>query len=386
MNRVNCMFLAVCCAAFAASAETVLQFTPSATGAQTTESIPTDVSSPATGAFTWEAWFKASDLTLAENRMVAQTGWAWNDEGRLVLEIRKHSSTGGNPKLAAFYRYNSATVRLCGPTTISSGWHHAALVRNDTDIALYLDGALETSTNNYVNATPSGVSTAPFLIGPAFYGSLAEVRLWNVARTAAEIASTKDKRLTGNETNLLGYWPLDEGTATVTPTNIVTGVAATPVSMSGNTVGYNQGAGTAAYADDAGLTLTPVPAEGTVYTTTASGGKWSEIAWTPSTPVSGTGARIVLAGAGAFENDLGTFTLNALTFSATASLSGDGLVFAAEGDANPTLATTGAVTNDVNVAMRLDAPLTWTGDNAAGSMRLNGALSEIGRASCRERV
>ena len=123
---------------------------------------------------------------------------------------------------------------------------------------------------------------------------------------------------------------------------------------------------------------TPVPSAGTVYTTTAQGGKWSEIVWTPSTPVSGTGAKIVLAGAGAFENDLGTFTLNALTFSATASLSGDGLVFAAEGDANPTLVTTGAVTNDVNVAMRLDAPLTWTGDDRYGSLRLNGALSGTG--------
>ena len=119
-------------------------------------------------------------------------------------------------------------------------------------------------------------------------------------------------------------------------------------------------------------------AEPIVYTTTAPGGKWSEIAWTPSTPVSGTGAQIVLAGAGDFENDLGAFTLNALTFSATASLSGDGLVFTADGTANPTLATTGAVTNDVNVAMRLDAPLTWTGDNAGGSMRLNGPLSGTG--------
>ena len=91
MNRVKFLFLSACCAAVAASAETVLQFTPSANNVQSTESIPTDVSSPATGAFTWEAWFKASDLTLAENRMVAQTGWAWNDEGRLVLEIRKHA-------------------------------------------------------------------------------------------------------------------------------------------------------------------------------------------------------------------------------------------------------------------------------------------------------
>ncbi|MBR1589083.1 MAG: LamG domain-containing protein, partial [Kiritimatiellae bacterium] len=117
---------------------------------------------------------------------------------------------------------------------------------------------------------------------------------------------------------------------------------------------------------------------GTVHTTTAAGGKWSEIAWTPSAPVSGTGARIVLAGAGSFENDLGTFSLNALTFSATASLAGDGLVFAAEGGANPTLASTGAVTNDVNVAMRLDAPLTWTGNATAGSLRLNGPLSGTG--------
>ena len=58
--------------------------------------------------------------------------------------------------------------------------------------------------------------------------------------STAEIASTKDQRLTGNETNLLGYWPLDEGTTTVTPTNVVTGVAATPVSLSGNTDGDNQ--------------------------------------------------------------------------------------------------------------------------------------------------
>ena len=117
---------------------------------------------------------------------------------------------------------------------------------------------------------------------------------------------------------------------------------------------------------------------GTVYTTTAAGGKWSEIAWTPSTPVSGTGAKIILAGEGDFENDLGTFSLNALTFSATASLSGGGLVFAACDGANPTLATTGAVTNDVNVAMRLDAPLAWTGDNVNSSLRLNGALSGTG--------
>ena len=115
-----------------------------------------------------------------------------------------------------------------------------------------------------------------------------------------------------------------------------------------------------------------------VYTTTASGGKWSEITWTPSKPVSGDGTKIVIAGSGAFVNDLGEFTLNALTISATASLSGNGLVFSANGGEKPKLATTGAVTVDINTAMCLNAPLTWTGDNKAGSLRLNGPLSGAG--------
>ena len=287
---------------FSATADTVLVLSPSAIGAQATEAVPTDVSSPATGDFTWEAWFKASDLTLAENRMAAQTGWAWNDPGRLMLAIRTHKNNPApnEPAIEAFY-YNGGNKRLIGSTAVTGGWHHAALVRSGTTISLYLDGVFETNATDYVNATPGGAATAPFLIGPAFHGSLAEVRLWNVARMAAEIAASKDTRLAGTESNLLGYWPLDEGTAPVTPTNIVTGVAAAPVSYGGNTVGYNQGAGTAAYADDAGLTLASVPVAGTVYTTTAAGGKWSEIAWTPSTPVSGSGARIVLAGAGDFE-------------------------------------------------------------------------------------
>ena len=88
IEKLAVAVLAICCAVFAASADTVLAFVPCGEKAQTSNSIPTDVSSPATGAFTWEAWFNASDLELAENRMVAQTGWAWNDAGRLMLAVR----------------------------------------------------------------------------------------------------------------------------------------------------------------------------------------------------------------------------------------------------------------------------------------------------------
>lgn len=44
---------------------------------------------------------------------------------------------------------------------------------------------------------------------------LREVRLWDHARSAAQLAANKGVRLQGNETGLRGYWPLDEGAGTV---------------------------------------------------------------------------------------------------------------------------------------------------------------------------
>ena len=42
-------------------------------------------------------------------------------------------------------------------------------------------------------------------------GALDEVRIWNVARTQAEILANKDNALTGDEANLAAYWSFDEG-------------------------------------------------------------------------------------------------------------------------------------------------------------------------------
>ena len=253
-------------------AETVLTFSPSGSDKQKTDCLPTDISSP-NAPFTWEVWFcvASGKLNIAENRILAQTGWLWKDNGRLVLETRNNSTqTGGKTKLAVFYN-NGSNQRVIGTTTITAGWHHAAMVRNGNTISIYLDGNFENSTNGYIYAPTGNATTQPFVIAPAFYGSLAEVRVWNVARTAEEIAAYKDVRLTGNEANLIGYWPLNEGTESVTPTNVVTGVAAVSKTASGMTAGYNVGAGTASYEEKDDLVFDVLVAGGGGKTVRVSG-------------------------------------------------------------------------------------------------------------------
>lgn len=46
--------------------------------------------------------------------------------------------------------------------------------------------------------------------GVYFIGLIDELRVWNVVRTAADIASTMHQSLVGNEVGLVGYWKFDD--------------------------------------------------------------------------------------------------------------------------------------------------------------------------------
>src|SRR5690606_30001884 len=47
-------------------------------------------------------------------------------------------------------------------------------------------------------------------------GQLDEIRLWNVARSQAEIQAAMYNRMNVGESGLVGYWPLDEGSGNTT--------------------------------------------------------------------------------------------------------------------------------------------------------------------------
>jgi hypothetical protein len=54
-------------------------------------------------------------------------------------------------------------------------------------------------------------------------GLLAELRVWNVARTAAQLSASYNHGLMGNEAGLVGYWKLDDAPGSTMAADSVAG-------------------------------------------------------------------------------------------------------------------------------------------------------------------
>lgn len=103
-------------------------------------------------------------------------------------------------------------------------WTHVAGTRvmATGELSVYVNGKLENSamSGNMVSLTDAvSPCIGAMIYGNGFFnafvGNITEVRLWNVARSEAEIAGSMQQRLTGNEANLVGYWRFDEGTGLI---------------------------------------------------------------------------------------------------------------------------------------------------------------------------
>ncbi|MBD2184314.1 LamG-like jellyroll fold domain-containing protein [Aerosakkonema funiforme] len=106
-----------------------------------------------------------------------------------------------------------------GANTITlNKWHHIAGTYDGQEMKLYVDGvekAKQVYAGNNINYNPEN----DLLLGMykdndevyAFAGKIAEIRIWKITRTQPEIQNNLSQRLTGNESGLVGYWPLNEG-------------------------------------------------------------------------------------------------------------------------------------------------------------------------------
>jgi hypothetical protein len=167
--------------------------------------------------FTVEAWFKYSGAggSGASNAVLVGKGVGGrypfvisnlrgeNQAGRLVFGL----SDGTSP----------INVQSQRGDLNDDVWHHVACVHDATEdeLRLYIDGVLEGSTayttlGNVANDADITLGDASRSRERSFGGQLDELRIWNVARKASAIDSTKSYAMVG-EPNLVGYWPLDGG-------------------------------------------------------------------------------------------------------------------------------------------------------------------------------
>jgi hypothetical protein len=172
-------------------------------------SVPTNALINPTTAFTYEAWFKA-DANVGMNRAIISKGVTTNYAASILLE----ASTG---KIKGEFYIGASLKTLTSLIAYNdNAWHHVAYTYDGANIKLYIDGTLEgtlAATGAVFNATQN------FTIGKYsasnaynFWGSIDEVRVWNTARTAAQINSTLYTQLVGNETNLQAYYNFSDTT------------------------------------------------------------------------------------------------------------------------------------------------------------------------------
>lgn len=94
-------------------------------------------------------------------------------------------------------------------------WTHVAVTRKGTTAKCYVNGVLSGESSSMSNTPQSvtdrltigAITTTP---SESFVGYIDEVRIWDVERSAVQIASSYLTELTGAEGGLAGYWQLDE--------------------------------------------------------------------------------------------------------------------------------------------------------------------------------
>ncbi|WP_428268295.1 LamG domain-containing protein [Haliangium sp.] len=161
--------------------------------------------------FTIEAWVRWDSLSVGWRRILELSNGPADE--RIILCKRKD-----RPALAVFVTQGGQNVQVRSPDFLEPyTWMHVAAVVDAAGVVtFYKDGQasvrnpvpLPVTTTRIFNA----IGCAPYGDGE-FTGGMAEVRLWNRPRTAAELSDTRNIKLIGDEPGLVGYWPLSDVTA-----------------------------------------------------------------------------------------------------------------------------------------------------------------------------
>lgn len=174
--------------------------------------IPHDVSLsfPVGANFTVELWMNPSDTSGIKHflgKRVAAPTQCEGVEYQLALDDNNPTS------LHLSTSPSNLNIRLSSNSlVIPDTWLHVAVTYDGTTLRMYLDGVLNASRvapfgqPNLADLTIGTSSNC----GNSFVGLIDEVRIWDVTRSAGEIALFYNQTVSPSAPGLVGYWNFDE--------------------------------------------------------------------------------------------------------------------------------------------------------------------------------
>lgn len=178
--------------------------------------------------FTFEAWVNFAATPAGWTRIF---DFGRDQSNYLFLAVNNASPS----RLRVGIRNGGTEYTFDGTTsatlaTALTGWHHYALTLSKSATGtvtgtLYLDGTAAGTSSSLGNLLPGSLASAGTPLPNVYLGksqfsdpfanaTFDEVRLWEVARPAADIAATKDVTLLGTEANLRAYYPGEASSGT----------------------------------------------------------------------------------------------------------------------------------------------------------------------------
>ena len=202
------------------SKATALHF-DGASGTHDYISVPDNDLLDLTNSITLEAWVKFDNVT--------RDNWMTIFSKSLELSgsygLAYYGSTGNISQFGFWFNGITEFALTHLIEVPINTWTHVAATLSASKATLYINGVLATETN----ITPGSVATnaTPLYIGGIagatpypFEGSIDEARVWNVTRTAAQILANKDTELRGDETGMVAYYNMNQGTELINNSSI----------------------------------------------------------------------------------------------------------------------------------------------------------------------
>jgi hypothetical protein len=140
---------------------------------------------------------------------------------------------------------NDDTGADLGINSSTSQWVHVAMTWDQTALVTYVNGLPKITVNTTATVTALNTAQSILYVGcnptnkNCFNGEFAEFRVWNVARSAADILANYKKPLVGNETGLVGYWKFDDAATSAADSVTAAGHAAHNGTLTADTAAHN---------------------------------------------------------------------------------------------------------------------------------------------------